>query len=40
MGKGRRGSGEREQERRDRAVEMAIDLVSVSQSYIIMINQQ
>ena len=27
MGKGRRWSGESEQERRDRAVEMAIDLM-------------
>ena len=41
MGKGKRGSGEREQERRHMAVEMAIDLMCrVSQSYIIMINQQ
>ena len=32
MGKGRRGSGEREQERSDRAVEMAIDLMCLSHS--------
>ena len=30
MGKGKRGSGESEQERRDRAVEMAIDLMCLS----------
>ena len=32
MGKGKRGSGESEQERRDRAVEMAIDLMCLSHS--------
>ena len=32
MGKGRRGSGESEQERMDRAVEMAIDLMRLSHS--------
>ena len=32
VGKGRRGSGERKQERSDRAVEMAIDLMCLSHS--------
>ena len=36
MGKGKRGSGEREQERRNRAVEMAIDLMCLSHSRILL----